>query len=119
MQAVDLFDRLTLETAPTLSFSSDDPDLPTDERNLVMRAARLLKEAAGVEAGARIELKKRIPVAAGLGGGSSDAAADLVGPQSTLEAAMDARALDGAGGGNRDGRAVLPGRRAGACHGPW
>ena len=42
MQAVDLYDRLTLEAAPTLSFSSDDPDLPTDERNLVMRAARLL-----------------------------------------------------------------------------
>lgn len=79
MQAVDLYDRLTLEAAPTLSFSSDDPDLPTDERNLVMRAARLLKEAASVEAGARIELKKRIPVAAGLGGGSSDAAAALWG----------------------------------------
>ena len=40
MQAVDLYDRLTLEAAPTLSFSSDDPGLPTDERNLVMRAAR-------------------------------------------------------------------------------
>ena len=79
MHAVDLYDRLTLEAAPTLSFSSDDPDLPTDERNLVMRAARLLKEAASVEAGARIELKKRIPVAGGLGGGSSDAAAALWG----------------------------------------
>jgi 4-diphosphocytidyl-2-C-methyl-D-erythritol kinase len=79
MQAVDLYDRLVLEAAPTLSFTSDDPDLPTDDRNLVVRAARLLKEAASVETGARIELKKRIPVAAGLGGGSSDAAAALWG----------------------------------------
>jgi 4-diphosphocytidyl-2-C-methyl-D-erythritol kinase len=79
MQAVDLRDRLTLESAQTLSFRSDDPGLPTDERNLVVRAARLLRERAGVEAGARIELSKRIPVAAGLGGGSSDAAATLWG----------------------------------------
>jgi 4-diphosphocytidyl-2-C-methyl-D-erythritol kinase len=79
MHAVDLQDRLTLETAPTVSLHADDPDLPTDERNLVVRAAALLREAAGVEAGARIELRKRIPVAGGLGGGSSDAAATLWG----------------------------------------
>jgi 4-diphosphocytidyl-2-C-methyl-D-erythritol kinase len=77
MQAVDLFDRLTLELAPTLSLESDDPALPTDERNLVVRAGRLLQRASGAEAGARIRLQKRIPVAAGLGGGSSDAAATL------------------------------------------
>jgi 4-diphosphocytidyl-2-C-methyl-D-erythritol kinase len=53
--------------------------LPTDDGNLVMRAARMLQKAAGVEAGARIQLSKRIPVAAGLGGGSSDAAATLWG----------------------------------------
>ena len=47
------------------------------EENLVMRAARLLREAAGVRAGARIRLVKRLPVAAGMGGGSSDAAAAL------------------------------------------
>src|SRR5215831_14410834 len=79
MHAVDLADRLTLEAAPTVSFHADDPELPTDEGNLVVRAAALLREAAGVEAGAKIELRKRIPVAAGLGGGSSDAAAALWG----------------------------------------
>ena len=79
LQAVDLFDRLTVETADTLSLRADDPELPTDEGNLVMRAARLLQKTAGIEKGARIELQKRIPVAAGLGGGSSDAAATLWG----------------------------------------
>jgi len=79
LQAVDLFDRLKLEAADTLSLHTDDPDLPTDDGNLVMRAARLLRKAAGIEAGARIRLSKRIPVAAGLGGGSSDAAAALWG----------------------------------------
>jgi 4-diphosphocytidyl-2-C-methyl-D-erythritol kinase len=79
LQAVDLFDRIVVETADTLSLHTDDPDLPTDEGNLVMRAARLLQKAAGIETGARIRLQKRIPVAAGLGGGSSDAAATLSG----------------------------------------
>jgi 4-diphosphocytidyl-2-C-methyl-D-erythritol kinase len=79
LQAVDLFDRLTMETADTLSLHVDDPELPTDEANLVMRAARLLQKTAGIEKGAHLRLQKRIPVAAGLGGGSSDAAATLLG----------------------------------------
>ncbi|HEX6080475.1 MAG TPA: 4-(cytidine 5'-diphospho)-2-C-methyl-D-erythritol kinase [Methylomirabilota bacterium] len=79
LQAVDLFDRLTVDPAETLSLQSDDPQLPTDDGNLVMRAARLLQKAAGVDRGARLLLHKRIPVAAGLGGGSSDAAAALTG----------------------------------------
>jgi len=79
MQAVDLFDRLTVERAETITLETSDAALPTDDRNLVVRAARLLREAAGVQAGARIVLDKRIPVAAGLGGGSSDAAATLWG----------------------------------------
>ena len=79
LQAVDLFDRLTVDPAETLSLQTDDPQLPTDEGNLVMRAARLLQKAAGVDRGARLLLHKRIPVAAGLGGGSSDAAAALTG----------------------------------------
>jgi len=79
MQAVDLFDRLTVEAAATITLETNEPALPTDDRNLVVRAARLLREAAGIEAGARIVLDKRIPLAAGLGGGSSDAAATLLG----------------------------------------
>jgi len=79
MQAVDLFDRLTVERAESITLETSDAGLPTDDRNLVVRAARRLREAAGVQAGARIVLDKRIPVAAGLGGGSSDAAATLWG----------------------------------------
>lgn len=77
LQAVDLFDRLKVEAAHTISLVVDDPALPTDDGNLVVRAARSLQKAAGIETGARIRLFKRIPVAAGLGGGSSDAAATL------------------------------------------
>jgi 4-diphosphocytidyl-2-C-methyl-D-erythritol kinase len=79
MLTVDLFDRLTLEAAPTLSLETDDPALPTDERNLIIRAAMLVREGSKSPCGARILLRKRIPVAAGLGGGSSDAAAALSG----------------------------------------
>ncbi|HVQ74220.1 MAG TPA: 4-(cytidine 5'-diphospho)-2-C-methyl-D-erythritol kinase [Candidatus Binatia bacterium] len=78
LQAVDLFDRLTVEDAEDLSLICSDPDLPTDDGNLVMRAARALATAAGVARGARMAVDKRIPVAAGLGGGSSDAAAALM-----------------------------------------
>src|SRR5262245_44922341 len=78
-QAVDLCDRLTLEPAASISLEAGTADLPTDDQNLVVRAARRLQEAAGTDRGARIRLEKRIPVAAGLGGGSSDAAATLWG----------------------------------------
>jgi 4-diphosphocytidyl-2-C-methyl-D-erythritol kinase len=53
--------------------------LPTGDDNLVVRAVRRLRERAGVSVGAEIQLVKRIPLAAGLAGGSSDAAAALVG----------------------------------------
>jgi 4-diphosphocytidyl-2-C-methyl-D-erythritol kinase len=79
MQAVDLSDRITLEDADDLDLRSGSPDVPSDARNLAMRAALVLREAAGLARGVRIALDKRIPVAAGLGGGSTDAAAVLVG----------------------------------------
>ena len=78
MQAVDLSDRLVLEDSDAFELRTSDP-IPTDRTNLAVRAAEALGRAAGVERGVRITLDKRIPVAAGLGGGSSDAAAVLVG----------------------------------------
>src|ERR1043166_5424387 len=74
MQAVDLSDRLTLEDAPMLEVRTSAPGVPTDERNLAYRAAAALQAAAKIEGGARITLDKRIPVAAGLGGGTRRAA---------------------------------------------
>ena len=79
MHAVDLSDRLVLEDSDTLEVRTSTPGVPCDERNLAYRAAAALRDAAGVARGARITLDKRIPVAAGLGGGSTDAAATLVG----------------------------------------
>ena len=79
MQAVDLSDRITLEDAEVLELRSRVPGVPSDGRNLALKAATALREAAGISRGVRITLDKRIPVAAGLGGGSADAAAVLAG----------------------------------------
>ena len=81
MQPISLHDTLELEASDTLSLSVEggSSDIPTDERNIVMRAALLLKETYEVPTGASLRLAKRIPSQAGLGGGSSDAAAALIG----------------------------------------
>ncbi len=78
MQAISLFDTLTFSLADGLKVITDVPGLDTSD-NLVYRAAMLLRQATGVPAGAAIRLSKEIPLAAGLGGGSSDAAATLLG----------------------------------------
>jgi 4-diphosphocytidyl-2-C-methyl-D-erythritol kinase len=79
LQTIDLFDSLELESAPELTLAATGEGLPPPQENLTMRAARLLQERAGYNGGARMRLTKTIPVAAGLGGGSSDAAAALRG----------------------------------------
>jgi 4-diphosphocytidyl-2-C-methyl-D-erythritol kinase len=79
LQTIDLADHVTVRPGPGISLQVGGPapvDAPLEE-NLAYRAAALLREEAGVREGAEIELWKRVPAAAGLGGGSSDAAAVL------------------------------------------
>ena len=78
MQCVDLCDTLLFENSEALEIVSDIADLP-QEKNLVFRAASLMRDMVGGRRGAKIALTKDIPLAAGMGGGSSDAAATLVG----------------------------------------
>lgn len=81
MQTIYLYDQIEIMESgkPGIEVVTNVPYLPVNEDNLVFRAARLLFDEFGIEQGLRIRLKKYIPVAAGLAGGSSDAAAVLVG----------------------------------------
>ena len=81
MHAIDLCDELRILPLESdeVALACDAPDVPTGEDNLVVKAARLLKQATGYRGGARIDLVKRIPPQSGLGGGSSDGAGALVG----------------------------------------
>ncbi len=80
IQRISVFDTLTLLPHPDILLSVTGRDgLPAPEDNLAFRAAKLLQEYTGHRGGARIALMKRIPVQAGLGGGSADAAAVLLG----------------------------------------
>jgi len=81
MQSIDLADQLDCENTADgrLTLSCDQPGLSCGDDNLILRAARLLRERSGfAELGARMHLQKRIPIGAGLAGGSSDGAAALV-----------------------------------------
>jgi 4-diphosphocytidyl-2-C-methyl-D-erythritol kinase len=77
VQAVSLCDVLAFELADVISLKCSEPSLQTSD-NLVIKAAELLREVSGCQRGASIKLEKRIPWGAGLGGGSSDAAATLL-----------------------------------------
>ena len=77
MQTIDLADQLNVEAADSLSVECDDPELAGDA-NLVWKAAAELAKTRKIQPRAKIRLNKRIPVAMGLGGGSSDAAATLL-----------------------------------------
>lgn len=95
-QTISLWDELFFykkEKGLEFSILESSAPLEADDSNLVLKAARLFFQAAGLEPGIRIELKKNIPVAAGLGGGSSDAAATLWGLNHLFETRMSLEKL--------------------------
>lgn len=81
MTTIDLADRIELTPLPydAIEIASHNRFVPDDQRNLAYQAAKILKERFGVRQGVAISIAKTIPVAAGLAGGSSDAAATLRG----------------------------------------
>lgn len=79
MTAIRLYDTLVFRADPSLRLQCSDASLSTGPENLVLKAANLLKGRTGFPGGAAIRLFKRIPMAAGLAGGSTDAAATLAG----------------------------------------
>jgi 4-diphosphocytidyl-2-C-methyl-D-erythritol kinase len=77
-QTVSLIDKLTFESATDLTLACNYQNIPTDSRNLIVRAANALKQNFDIKRGANIYLEKRIPSPGGLGGGSADAAITLI-----------------------------------------
>jgi len=94
MQKVELFDVLHLSRqGEGISLSCPGTALPENQGNLVYRAAEAFFSAIGVRAGVRIVLEKNIPIAAGLGGGSSDAATVVIGLNKLLNAQLGLKQL--------------------------
>lgn len=95
MQTIDLCDDLILEKCPQkgIFLQIDDEELPCDHQNLVYRAAELMMQEKQIEEGVKITLTKRIPIAAGMAGGSSDAAATLRGMNELFELGYQTKEL--------------------------
>lgn len=87
MQTIHLFDRLEMKKtqADEITITTNLTFLPTNENNLVYKAAKLLKDEFSIKDGIDVKLHKHIPVAAGMAGGSTDAAAVLYGMNSMFE----------------------------------
>ncbi len=90
MQSLSLADTVSLEKIEKgIAISCDVPTVPCDEKNIAYRAASLFFEKSGVVGGVSIEIKKKIPVSAGLAGGSADAAATLIGLNELYKKPLD------------------------------
>ena len=98
MQFVELSDELSFQCVDSsdICLRSDDSEVKPED-NLVYRAARLLQRHAGITQGATITLQKNIPVGAGMGGGSSDAATTLLGLNQLWDTQLDVDTLAGLG----------------------
>ncbi|MGA9406024.1 MAG: 4-(cytidine 5'-diphospho)-2-C-methyl-D-erythritol kinase [Bacteroidota bacterium] len=91
---INVFDELALEPSDAvISISCDNQRIPTDENNLCWKAVELLRSEIGTTRGASVHIKKKIPIGAGLGGGSSDAATVLIALPSLWNISIDAATL--------------------------
>lgn len=95
MQTINLYDQITMRKIndTNIYLKTNLHYLPVNEKNLVYKAAKLLKEEFNIEQGIDIKLDKRIPVAAGMAGGSSDAAAALVGMNKLFDLGLSKKEL--------------------------
>ncbi len=95
MQMINLYDKITLrkKTEPGITVTTNLAYLPVNEDNLVYRAAKLLMDEFQVDGGLEIELQKYIPVAAGMAGGSTDAAAVMVGVNRIFQLGLNKKQL--------------------------
>ena len=95
MQTIQMYDVLEIyrKKTPGISLTTNLPFVPSDERNLVYKAAKLLMDEFHVEEGISMRLDKSIPVAAGMAGGSSDAAAAFVGVNRLFALGLSEREL--------------------------
>lgn len=95
MQTIQIFDQLDMEVReePGIYLTTNLSFIPTNENNLVYKAAKLLMDRFDVKKGIKIHLEKVIPVAAGMAGGSSDAAATLVGVNQLFDLGLTQEAL--------------------------
>jgi len=100
-QAISLHDTLTLSLLPSpgINIQTDDATLPAGPENLVYRALESIWAELGIRHGIHAQLEKRIPVARGLGGGSSDAAAAMIGALRLTKRKLPLDRLMGIGGG--------------------
>lgn len=95
MLPVWVYDHLEFAEAPggAIELTCNHPELPTDSKNLVYRAAELFRKTSGVQSGIRIHLEKKLPLAAGLGGGSANAAVTLLALNELFQAGVAAETL--------------------------
>ena len=83
LQQIDLHDLVSIKTnsSTKITVRCNNSNVPEDEKNICYQAVKLIQQATGIREGVKIEIEKRIPVAAGLGGGSSNAASVIKGLQ--------------------------------------
>lgn len=97
MHSISLHDKITLEKSGEISLSVTKGSAPSGQENLMWKAAELFFAETGISGGVRMELEKHIPAQAGLGGGSSDAAAVLRGLNRLMKTGLSAEELSDMG----------------------